>query len=152
MLLDDNGPRTIASESRDEIVAILPDDRTMMVIHSDSTVAVVSRGSRQVIDRQRRAGKVVTAAALPWLGGVRILLVDEDGPIDCVGFDDPLITQYVSSHRGLRVVTASPELVAAVSSDRQRILLWNSWDGRAPIAEVHVTGIARHRVADIEFG
>jgi hypothetical protein len=80
-----------------------------------------------------------------------MLLVDTDGAIDCVGFDDPLITQYVSQHRGLRLVAASQQLVAAISSDRQRIILWNSWDGRAPCAEVHVTGIARHRVADVEF-
>jgi hypothetical protein len=52
----------------------------------------------------------------------------------------------------LRVVAASRELVAAVSSDRQRVVLWRSWDGHAPLAELHITGMARHRVADIEFG
>jgi hypothetical protein len=122
------------------------------VVYADSTVARLSCATRQVLDRQRRAGRVCAAGALPWLDTVRLLLVDADGPIDCVGFEDPLITQYVSPHRGLRVVTASPEFVAAISSDRQRVILWQSWDGRAPHAEVHVTGVARHRVADVEFG
>lgn len=152
MILGTGEPQALPSVSSAEIVAILPDMRSMLVIHADSTIAVLSRESRQIVDRQRRAGKVAAAAALPWLGGARMLLVDTDGPIDCVGFDDSLITQYVSSHRGLRAVAASAALVAAVSSDRQRVILWQSWDGRAPIAEVHVTGIARHRVADVEFG
>jgi hypothetical protein len=149
----DGAPTTLPAESNAEVVAILSaGGRTLLVIHGDSTVARLSTESRGIVDRQRRAGRVCAAGALPWLDAVRILLVDADGPIDCVGFDDPLITQYVSPHRGLRLVAASPQLVAAISSDRQRIILWNSWDGRAPCAEVHVTGIARHRVADVEFG
>ncbi len=152
MILGDGEARVLGSESKSEIVAILPDERTMLIVHADSTVAVLSRDSRQIIDRQRRAGRVTAAAALPWLGSVRMLLVDSYGPIDCVGFDDPLITQYSSNHTGLRAVAAGPSLVAALSSDRQRIILWASWDGRSPIAEVHVTGAARHRVADVDFG
>ncbi len=148
----DGQPHALPAESNAEVIATLPDERRVVAVHADSTVVVVSRETRQVIDRQRRAGRVCAAGALPWLGSVRLLLVDSDGPIDCVGFDDPLITQYVSHHRGLRVVAASGELVAAVSSDRQRVILWQSWDGRAPLAEVHVTGVARHRVADVEFG
>ena len=146
-------PLALPAESTAEIIAIFPaNDRAMFVVHADSTVAIFSRESRQVLDRQRRAGRVCAAGALPWLGSVRLLLVDNDGPIDCVGFDDPLITQYVSHHRAPRVITASPARIAALSSDRQRVILWETWDGRAPVAEVHVTGIARHRVADVEFG
>ena len=149
----DGEPIALPSETSAEVVAIVPaGERAMLVIHADSTIARLSTDSRTIVDRQRRAGRVCAAGTLPWLDTVRMLLVDTDGPIDCVGFDDPLITQFVSRHRGLRLVTASAQLVAALSSDRQRIILWHSWDGRAPCAEVHVTGIARHRVADVEFG
>jgi hypothetical protein len=48
-------------------------------------------------------------------------------------------------------VTGSAEVVAAVSADRQRVILWNSWDGRKPAAEVFLAGLARHRVADVAF-
>jgi hypothetical protein len=148
----DGQPTALPAESNAEVVAILPaGQRTMLLVHADSAVARLSTETRAIVDRQRRSGRVCAAGALPWLDTVRMLLVDTDGAIDCVGFDDPLITQYVSQHRGLRLVAASQQLVAAISSDRQRIILWNSWDGRAPCAEVHVTGIARHRVADVEF-
>ena len=41
--------------------------------------------------------------------------------------------------------------VAAMSSDRQRIVLWNAWDGRKVAAEVYLTGQTHHRVADLAF-
>jgi hypothetical protein len=145
-------PHALPGESPAEIVAILPAERTLFVVHSDSTIGVLSRQTRRIIDRQRRAGSVCAAGALPWLESVRLLLVDSEGTIDCVGFDDPLITQYVGPHRGLRSVTASSALIAAISGDRQRIILWQTWDGRAPAAEIHVTSLARHRVADLDFG
>ena len=82
---------------------------------------------------------------------MRLLLASEEGPVHCVGLDDDLVTQYVSPHRDLRVVTASAERVVGVSADRQRLIVWNAWDGRKPAAEIYVAGIARHRVADVEF-
>ena len=62
-----------------------------------------------------------------------------------------MVTTYLSSHRGLRVVSAAADLVAAVSSDRQRVVLWNSWDGKKPLAELSIASAAKHRVGDIEF-
>jgi hypothetical protein len=62
-----------------------------------------------------------------------------------------VVTSYLSHHRGLRVVTAAADLVAAVSSDRQRIVLWHSWEGKQPVAELSIAGLARHRVGDVEF-
>ena len=70
----------------------------------------------------------------------------------CVGADDPLVTTYASAHRGLRGRDGSADLVAGVSADRHRLVLWNSWDGRQPAAEVYVTALTHHRIADVEFG
>jgi len=61
------------------------------------------------------------------------------------------VTQYASPHRGLRAVAAAADTVAGVSGDRQRLILWKSWDGRKPFAEIHLANVARHRVADICF-
>jgi hypothetical protein len=88
---------------------------------------------------------------LPWLGANRLLVASEEGPIYCVGLDDELVTTYLSSHRGLRALTASVDLLAGVSSDRQRVVLWNSWEGKKPLAELSVISAAKHRVGDIEF-
>jgi len=97
------------------------------------------------------ASPLTAAALLPWLGSNRLLLATDEGPIYCVGLDDELVTTYLSSHRGLRVVSAVADLVAAVSADRQRVVLWNSWDGKKPLAELSVSATAKHRVGDIEF-
>ena len=92
------------------------------------------------------------AAALPWLGELRLLLAGDDGPVQCIGFDDQLVTQYATVHRGLRLLAGSAGVVAAVSPDRQRLILWNSWEGRRPAAEVAVAAVAKHRIADVTFG
>lgn len=140
------------SESDSEIVALLPDDRQILVVHEDGTICGLDRRTRALTCLTRRGTRVRAAGALPWLGTERLLLAGEDGPIACVGFDDPLVTEYQSVHRGMRIVSGSSDLVAGVSADRQRLILWQSWDGRQPLTEVYLTGMTRHRIADIEFG
>ena len=122
-------------------------DRALHVVRDDGTVHTLDRTTRELLRTDRRCGRVAAVASLPWLGDVRLLLATEDGPVCCVGADDPVVTQYVSPHRGLKVVAAGGGYVAGVSGDRQRLVLWHAWDGRRPIAEVHVGAQARHRVA-----
>lgn len=141
----------IPSQSNSEIIAVLPDERQMLIVHEDGTLCGFDRQSRAVTCLSRRGNRVRAAGALPWLGSQRLLLAADDGPIACVGFDDPLVTEYQSVHRGMRVVSGSSDLVAGVSADRQRLLLWQTWDGRQPLTEVYLTGMTRHRIADIEF-
>jgi hypothetical protein len=143
----------LPNASGSEIVAILPDGRRIIVVHEDGTVCALDTASREVASSERRGTRVRAAGALPWLGSTRLLLAPEDGPVQCVGLDDPLVTQFASGHGGgLRVVAGSADRVAAVSADRQRLLLWNSWDGRKPAAEIYLTGLTRHRIADAAFG
>jgi hypothetical protein len=99
----------------------------------------------------RPAGKLSGAAIMPWLSSSRILLSTSDGPICCVGLDDQLTTQFTAPYVGFRAVTGSAGKVAAMTPDRQRVVLWNSWDGRRPCGEIFLTGLTRHRVADISF-
>ena len=147
-----SGSFKLAVEGGAEIVALLSDDRRLYVVQEDGTVCVRDRSTLEVECRERRTGRVRAAAALPWLGDVRLLLAGDDGPVQCVGFDDQLVTQYATVHRGLRLLAGSAALVAAVSPDRQRLILWNSWDGRRPAAEVAVAAVAKHRIADVAFG
>ena len=143
---------TVATISPSDIVAILPDDRRMIVIHEDGTICALHRGAREVTRLLRRSNRIRSAGSLPWLGSSRVLLADDQGPLECIGFDDQLVTQYQSPHRGLRAVAGSTDVVAAISSDRQRLILWRSWEGRQPLTEIYLTGLTRHRIADVDFG
>jgi hypothetical protein len=133
------------------ITAILSAEGLLIAVTADGTVAVFDAPTLEKTDESRRAGKLTGAAQLPWLGTSRLLLTRADGPIECVGLDDQLVTQF-NGHTNLRSVTACGGKVAAMSSDRQRLILWNAWDGRKPAGEIYLAGIARHRIADIAFG
>jgi hypothetical protein len=149
---DGSAPIAIDSGTPADVIAIVPDEARIFIVHEDGLVETFDHKSRQITSRQRRGGRICAAGALPWLGGVRLLLASDNGPIDCIGPDDSLITRFTSRHASLRVVSGTNDLVAGVSSDRQRIVLWTSHDGREPCAELHIASLARHRVADIEFG
>lgn len=148
---DGAAARTLPLEAQSEIISIFPIDRQALIVREDGTVDVLDREKLEVVSTQRRAGRLRSAAILPWLGSARLLLAGDEGPLQCVGFDDPLITQYMSVYRGLRAVAASSACIAAVSPDRQRLILWLSWEGRQPAAEIYLGAQARHRIADIAF-
>lgn len=148
----DEAAEVPASASATEVVAVVPDGRLVHAVHEDGTIATIDVASRQPVATRRRPMRVRAAGPLPWLGRTRLLLAGDDGPVQCVGVDDALVTEYVSPHRGLRVVTGSADLVAAVSADRQRLILWHTWDGRKPVGEVYLTAQTKHRIADVEFG
>jgi hypothetical protein len=152
--IDRSGVRfQLPMEADAEIIRILPQPlhKRLAVVQDDGTISVRDATSLEPLARQRRTGRLTAAAPLPWLGEQRLLLATHEGPIYCVGLDDELVTQYMSSHRGVRAVSAAADLIAGVSSDRQRVILWNSWDGKSPLAEVSIASATRHRVGDIEF-
>ncbi len=133
-----------------EVIAIVPEAMRLLIVRRDGCVDMLDRATRQIAASVRGAGKTAAAAALPWLGSVRLLLASEDGPIDCVGLDDSHVTRFTSNHSGLRAVSACADQVAAVSSDRQRIVVWRSWES-TPAMEIHIAATIRHRLADIEY-
>ncbi|MDB5294426.1 MAG: hypothetical protein JWO31_409 [Phycisphaerales bacterium] len=151
-VIDGDAATAVPSASSADVVAVVPDGRVMRVVHEDGTIAAVDAATRQVVDARRRPTRVRAAGGLPWLGTTRLLLAGDDGPVQCLGTGDGLVSEYVSAHRGLRAVAGSPEWVAGVSGDRQRLLLWRAWDGKAPAAEVYLTARTKHRIADIDFG
>jgi hypothetical protein len=142
---------TVAMPGTSEVAGIFADGNRAVVVQDNGTVSLLDRATLSPIAHQRRSGRVTATALLPWLGSSRLLLATDEGPVYCVGLDDELVTSYLSSHRGIRVIAAAADLIAGVSADRQRVILWNSWDGKKPLAELSVSGTAKHRVGDIEF-
>ncbi len=141
-----------ADDSRSEIVGIIPETDSLLIVREDGTISRLDRRSPGLIQLlQHRPIRIRATAAVPWMDSQRLLLASEDGAIACVGLDDQVVTEYVSPHRGLRIVAASASLVAAVSPDRQRVILWNTWDGQRPLAEIYLAARTRHRVADLAF-
>lgn len=148
---DDSGTSGVASASTATVVYIAVADDLIQIVRADGTVDRLDATSLQRIGSDRRCGEVTAAGPLPWLGTTRLLLASNDGPIYCIGRDDPLVTQYVSPHRGIRALAATNDAIAGLSADRQRIVLWKSWDGRQQSGEIHIANIARHRAADVCF-
>ncbi len=149
-LLEEDQVRMLPIEAGSEILALLPADQQLLAVCEDGTILALDGQTFGLINRERRAGRLRAASILPWFNNSRLLLVADDGPIACIGMDDSLVTQFASSYRGLRGVKASAALVVAVSPDRQRLVLWNSWDASHPAGEVFLTSLARHRIADLE--
>jgi len=152
LLTDLQKVETIQTASVAPVSAIVPSNGQLVVVHEDGTICSLKRGTRKLTCLTRRGARVCSAGSLPWLGSSRLLLAGENGAVDCMGLDDPLLTQYQSPHRGLRSISGCGEFVAGISSDRQRLIVWPAWEGRQPIAEIYLTGLTRHRIADIDFG
>jgi hypothetical protein len=134
-----------------DIVAIYPQPGRILTAHADGQICSWNADELKLDCKQRRAGRINAAAVLPWLGDARLLLATQDGPIICLGPDDELLTQYSSPYQGLRIAAAAADAVAAVTADRQRVILWHSWDGRAPYVDLYLFGMTKHRISDIAF-
>jgi hypothetical protein len=146
----DTAPEVMADLSA-PIVSILVAGDQLIVVAEDGNITFFDSKTAEKISAFRSVGRVSGASLLPWLNTARLLLTTPDGPVQCVGLDDQLVTQYGGPHLGLQAVSGSPGKVAAMSGDRQRVIFWNTWDGRRPISEIHLTGLTRHRIADITF-
>jgi hypothetical protein len=144
--------RAAGSDVRAEIIAVLPDAARVAVVLKDGNVQTRDRNSLEVISQERRCGTIASAALLPWLGSNRLLLGTEEGPVLCVGLEDELVTQYVSPYSGMKALSAAADVVIGLSADRQRLVLWNTWNGRQPAADLFVTALGKHRAADVAVG
>jgi hypothetical protein len=133
------------------ILSIIRTSQGVLVVHENSLVVTFDPDSRTFVRQNRFSGSLSAAAALPWMDGVRLLLACADGQVDCVGTEDSLMTRYCSAYRGVRGIAGCATHVAAISPDRQRLIIWQSWDGTAPAQDLHVLSLARHRIADLAF-
>ena len=131
------------------VVSLIAEDQRILAVYDDGTLKAMDRYTRQLVKLEHRSRAIGTAARLPWLGGNRLLIGSDDGAIDCVGTDDDVVTQYQSPYRGVRRIVASLSHVAALSADRGRLIVWNTWDGKTPAKEFPLVGITPHRAADL---
>jgi hypothetical protein len=136
-------------ETSCEIVALFPQPTRILTVHADGNICAWSPAKLEPQCKQRRAGRICAAALFPFLDDERILVATEDGPILCVGADDDIITQYATPYPAPRIVAASADILADVTSDRQRLLLWHAWEPKKPYRDLYLYSIAKHRVADI---
>ncbi|HVT90259.1 MAG TPA: hypothetical protein VHD56_15515 [Tepidisphaeraceae bacterium] len=152
VVIRDGSMRTELDSTGDSpFIAIEPADGKIVLIHQEGRVAIIDRNTHQLLETRNRGATLSAAGTMPWQGDIRLLLATESGPIDCIGLDDSIVTQYASAHKALKMVCATEDLIVAVSGDRQRIIVWHSYDGQRPIGEIHMLSRTRHRVADVQF-
>jgi hypothetical protein len=144
-------PRPLPAQGGAEIIAIIPQSDRSIVVHADGLMCLLNHETLGLTKIASHPGRYVTAAAMPFFDDVRILLSLDDGAIDCVGIDDTMVTRYRSPHRGMKILAAARSIVAGVSSDRQRLVLWNTWDAQSPAKELYLFTQTHHRIADIDF-
>lgn len=152
VVLSGDAKNVLPSASRSPVIAILPCSRMIVIVREDGLLEFANRTDLNIIETRRRPDRISAACVLPWMNDVRILLSTETGAIVCIGLDDSQVTEYISPYRGMKIVQAASDIVAAVTPDRQRIVLWESWNGHKPVGEIHVAIHAKHRVTDIAMG
>jgi hypothetical protein len=95
------------------------------------------------------SGPVTTAAAVPWLGDVRIAAALIDGGIEVTGADDDVVLAYQSPYRGFVELSASRSHLAAVHEDRERLVVWRHDQPDQPVVDRFLTSDTRSRIADV---
>jgi hypothetical protein len=129
-----------------EIIALLETFAAVIVVYSDGAIWEIERWTRRAT-KVRNVPGVVAAAAIS--GGSKIITATEDGRVRSFVLGDESVTEFVSPHLGLRAIAALGAVIAAVSPDRQRVVIWNASDPRRPAIERHVGAVARHRLVDL---
>lgn len=161
--LDADAQLNLATDDGPRIIGIWPLPDRVRVIHEDGTCIDRDRQTLAETDRLSLGHRISAVAPLPWMDRSasgdsspdmtrwehRLLLSTAQGPVLCIGEDDPLITHYLSAYPGARAVAGGAGSVAAMSADRQHVILWQAWNGRQPAADLPLTMHARHRLADI---
>lgn len=140
----------VPPDAPSEIVAVLPEEKRLIIVCSNGMVQHRDPSTLELVQQHRYGNALLTATLMPWLGSRRLLLATDDGAVLGVGLDDDLVTQYLSPYSGIRALAASADIIAGLSADRQRIILWNTWDPKKLAADVYITAAARHRAADVD--
>ena len=128
-------------------------DRHLTAISTGGTLLRITqeRGDALVHQTTIVPRPVTAAAAVPWLGDVRVAACVADGPVVVAGPDDDVRVEYRSEHKGFAAVAASGGRLAAVTGDRTRVVVWNLHEPERPVLDLYVLGDTRSRVADVAF-
>lgn len=133
------------------VLALAVHGDELLIVQQDGQV--LRRHGPQLRESQTslQFGRLSAVGTLPWLGGVRLLLAMQEGPVICCGLDDGLVTHFSSGHTALRWIGGAADRVVGMSADRQKLILWRPWDARAPLHELHITAQTAHRMTDLTF-
>lgn len=126
-------------------ILVLANGQLVDLLRSDVTDAV------ELHDGLSLERPLTAACAVPWLGDIRIAACVENGPVLVAGPDDDVWMEYHSDHSGFAAVAASAGHLAAVTHDRQRLVIWTLGKPDAPEHDLHVLDTTRSRVADVTF-
>jgi hypothetical protein len=151
VLTSDQQLQPLHLEPRSEIIELVDAGHHIIAVHAGGEICRRSRLSLEMTDEMVRGEPLQCAASMPWLGDMRLLLGAANGGIRCVSMEDPLVTEYTGWRGAARALAASADLVAALSPDRQRIVLWETWQNRQPLREIHLSALTHHRVASLQF-
>ncbi|MEM6315368.1 MAG: hypothetical protein AAF743_14850 [Planctomycetota bacterium] len=140
---------SVVAELTGDVVAIVPVDRRLAAVGSNGSVVLIVANTLDVLETFSVGKQVKHAAALPWLGSARLVLATDAG-VSVVGPDDGLSSDRAVAG-GCKVVAATADTIAAVTGDRQRVVLLSTWDASAEPVALFVTATTRHRVGDLAF-
>lgn len=148
-VVSEEGVRALECDDTAAVIALIGRDSDVLAVRADGAVDRVERDRGAISRVLAPRGRVTAAAGLAVCGSTRILLAGEDNVVRCIGLEDSLVSEYRSAHAGLRMLAATGAWVTGVSGDRERLIVWAAHDGRHPAGEIHVTAVARHRIAGL---
>jgi hypothetical protein len=149
LMVVDAGAARVTLRGNAPILGVLNFSDCIVVVRDDGTVEQLDRGTLQVRHRFDRSTKLTAAAAMEVEGLQALLLAGESGPVECVSLAGQPLLELHSPHRGLRMLAVCGGQVAAVSADRQHLVIWDGWKPDAPARSVNIVARAGHRAADI---
>ena len=165
VLVIDDGAILLAERRRvrtlrgDELHLLLEFDADLISLVADNSTCYALLGDGQVIafgrstPTRRRPWPATVTAGGGWASpiGFRLLRATGSTGVESFGFDDAILQHFACPAAAMRAVGGAGTTVAAVSPDRQRLVVWNAWNPAQPAGEISVTAATHHRIADIAF-
>ena len=141
-----------------ELTALLRGAAGILIVRRDGAIASLPGSPPEIgellpdVNRAAAfAGDVARATRAAWLGNARVAACIDGGAIAVAGVEDEVTVEYHSPHSGFAEVAASAGRIAAITGDRQRLVVWRLDRPEAPILDVHLVDRTRTRLADVAF-
>ena len=142
-------PQAIPGLGGEPVALLVGTDRELLVVRPSGTVAAISRSDGRVTEVTSKGDVASVGAGLPWLGEMRLVLGDGFGTsLAQIGPHDDVRMAMHDSQGPFKAIAAAPDVVAAISSDRNRLVCWRPWEER-PFADLHTISRMRSRLADV---